>query len=197
MTTTRIAIVALALCLGAARSNAQEPGKHATGPGVKGFRGDFLTQLDATEKKLVDLANAIPDEKYSWRPEEGVRSVSEVYVHVAGANYFFLSFAGVKPPDGISQDMEKTVTRKADVVEALKKSFAFAREAVMKMTDADLAHPAKMFGQETTVEGVLFVMSLHMHEHLGQSIAYARMNGVVPPWTAAQMKQSSGKKGSD
>jgi len=152
-----------------------------------GFRGDFLWQLGDVEKKVVDLAEAMPEAKYGWRPEEGVRSVSEVFVHIAGANYLFASFAGVKTPEGIDEKMEKTITEKAKVIEAVKKSFAFMRDAVMNTTDADLAKPAKMFGMETTVQNVYFVCANHMHEHLGQSIAYARMNGVVPPWTAAEM----------
>jgi len=163
------------------------PGKAPSS--VKGFRGDFLSQLDGVEKKLVDLATAEPEEKYSWRPGEGVRSVSEVYTHVAGANYFILSMAGVKLPEGLSGDIEKTITQKADVIEALKKSFGFVRDAVMKMKDDELEKPVKAYGQQSSVRGVLFSLALHMHEHLGQSIAYARMNGVVPPWTAAQTKR--------
>jgi uncharacterized damage-inducible protein DinB len=101
----------------------------------------------------------------------------------------------VKPPADLPKDMEKTVTTKAAAVKALKESFTWVRDAVLKLTDADLDKPATMFGKETTERDVLFNMALHMHEHLGQSIAYARMNGVVPPWTAAQMKKSKGQKG--
>ncbi len=82
--------------------------------------------------------------------------------------------------------MEKTVTEKAKVVEMLKKSFEHVRQALLSKSDADLDSPAKLFGQETTVRDVLLTTVTHMHEHLGQSIAYARMNGVVPPWTAAE-----------
>jgi uncharacterized damage-inducible protein DinB len=162
---------------------------------AKGFRGEFLAQLDEVEKKVVDLAEATPQEKFGWRPAEGVRSVSEVYMHLAGANYLFATFVGVKSPAGISRDMEKSVTEKAKVVEMLKQSFEHIRQVAMNTSDADLNKPAQMFGNETTVRGVLFTVALHMHEHLGQSIAYARMNGVVPPWTAArQTKEPQGKK---
>src|SRR5712692_4507407 len=95
---------------------------------ASGLRGDFLRQLDDVEKKVTGLAQAMPQEKYTWRPAEGVRSVSEVLVHIAGANYFFLSIAGIKPPAGRRRDMEKTVTEKAKVTEALKASFAYARQ---------------------------------------------------------------------
>lgn len=147
-----------------------------------GFRDLFLDQLKDVESKIVALAEAMPQEKYSWRPEEGVRSVSEVYMHIAGANYFLPNFMGVKPPSGFSPAMAKE-TDKTKVVEALKASFDHVRQAVTSLSDGDLSKPAKMFGHETTYEGVLFLIANHMHEHLGQSIAYARTNGVTPPWS--------------
>jgi len=166
---------ALALVAGSIIVRAQEAPK-------AGFRADFLRQLADVEKKITSLAEAMPQEKYSWRPGEGVRSVSEVYMHIAGANYFLPSFAGVKPPSG-GRDLEKTVTEKAEVVATLKKSFDHVRQAVLKMSDADLDKPAKLFGRETNIEEVYFLIANHMHEHLGQSIAYARVNGVAPPWS--------------
>src|SRR5216684_731238 len=155
-------------------------------PASSGMRTLFLKQLADVEKKMNSLAQAMPAEKYSWRPAEGVRSVSEVFVHVAGANYLFPSMAGVKPPAGIDRNMEKTITEKAKVQEALKKSFEHAREAVTGLSDADMSRAIKMFGRDATVEGLLFTMANHMHEHLGQAIAYARVNGVVPPWSAKE-----------
>ena len=151
-----------------------------------GFRGEFLAQLSDVESKLVKLAEAIPQEKYGWRPGEGVRSVSEVFIHVARSNYTLVSMIGVKPPEGLSRDMEKTITEKTKVLETLKVSFGYLRDVVLKVPDADLGKPAKWFGQETTVQGVLFSIANHMHEHLGQSIAYARTNGVVPPWSVKE-----------
>ena len=149
---------------------------------VPGFRGLFLEQLKDVETKIVSLAEAMPQEKYTWRPAEGVRSISEVYMHIAGANYFLPSFIGVKPPASFNPAISKE-TDKAKVVEALKASFEHIRQVVLNMPDADLSKPVKLFGQETTYEGVLFLIANHMHEHLGQSIAYARTNGVVPPWS--------------
>ena len=147
-----------------------------------GFRGDFLAQVDDVGKKLVSLAEAVPQEKYSWRPGEGVRSVSEVFMHVGGGSYFFLSFIGVKPP-AMERGMEKSVTDRAKVVQYLKDSFPFAKKSVENVKDEDLDKEAVMFGSKTTVRNVLFTLALHMHEHLGQSIAYARTCGVVPPWS--------------
>ena len=167
------------LCASAAVTLNAQPAAAKT----SGFRDQFLNQLKDVESKIVGLADAMPQEKYAWRPADGVRSISEVYVHIAGANYFLPSFIGVKPPAGLTRDMEKTVTEKAKVIEVLKASFAHVREAVANLSDADLEKPAKFFGQATTTQGVLFTMANHMHEHLGQSIAYARTNGVVPPWS--------------
>jgi uncharacterized damage-inducible protein DinB len=177
----------VALTVGAA----QDQPKMAEATPTTGIRAELLNDVKELEKKFVDLAEAMPQKKYSWRPMEGVRSVSEVYMHVAGANYFLPTFAGIKAPEGMSRDMEKTVTKKAKVVEMLKKSFDHLRQAILSTSDADLDKPAKMFGQETTVRGVLLTTVTHMHEHLGQSIAYARMNRVVPPWTGAQQARQS------
>jgi uncharacterized damage-inducible protein DinB len=151
-----------------------------------GMRALFLQQLADVEKKVTSLAAAMPADKYSWRPGEGVRSVSEVFVHIAGANYFFPTMAGVKLPSGFDPKMEKNVTDKAKVQEVLKQSFAHARHAVEGLSDADMAKQIKMFGQPATVEGMIFTMANHMHEHMGQAIAYARVNGVVPPWSAKE-----------
>ena len=150
---------------------------------TSGFRADFLRQLADVEKKVTSLAQAMPQEKYSWRPAEGVRSVSEVFVHIAGANFLFPNFAGVKPPAGVDRNAEKTVTNKAEVVALIKKSFDHARTAIIGLSDADMDKPTKLFGRETVTREVFFIMANHMHEHLGQAIAYARTGGVTPPWS--------------
>ncbi len=159
-----------------------------------GFRGEFLTDLKEVEDKYVGLAEAMPDGKYSWRPMKGVRSVSEVFMHIVGANYGFPRAVGVKPPDDVPKNMEKTITKKADVMDWLKKSFAHLRDAMNKTPDDSLSTPTKLFGQPSTYQGVFFTAAVHLHEHLGQSIAYARMNKVVPPWTAAEQQQEAKKK---
>jgi uncharacterized damage-inducible protein DinB len=148
-----------------------------------GFRAEFIADVDSVGKKLVDLANAMPQEKYAWRPATGIRSVSEVYVHVAAADYGLPSFMGVKVPEGIGRDMEKTVTEKTRVIEALKKSFLHLKSVATNMSDADLDRKVKVFGGEMTERALMILILNHMHEHLGQSIAYARMNGVAPPWS--------------
>lgn len=158
-----------------------------------GFRAEYLAQLADVEKKIEDLAGAVPQEKYSWRPAEGVRSVAEVYAHVSGANYFFMTFVGVKMPAGMDPGMEK-VTDKGKIAEMLKQSFNHVRQAVTDMPDASLDKETDMFGKKTTYRDALLTEMTHLHEHLGQSIAYARMNGVVPPWTAAEQASKKDSK---
>ena len=176
--TLNLVVSSLLLAAGAIPVAAQEAAAKAPS-----FKDAFLFQLKDTGSKLARLADAMPQEKYSWRPGEGVRSVSEVYMHVAGANYFFLSMVGVKPTGNFPRDAEKSITEKDKVVAAIKASFENAANAIEGMSDADMAKETKMFGRPATYQSVLFFMANHMHEHLGQSIAYARTNGVVPPWS--------------
>lgn len=154
-----------------------------------GFFTDYMWQWNDIEKKLTDLAEAIPAEKYSWRPADGVRSVSEVVVHVGGGNYYLPSLIGVIPPESFSMEMEKTTTQKSDAINTMTESFEHVRKALKSMTDADLDKPAELFGNKSNVRNALFILFGHTHEHLGQLIAYARSNGVVPPWSAAQQSE--------
>lgn len=161
----------------------------APAAGPPGFRGEFLAQQDRVEKQILGLAEATPADKYGWRPAPGVRSISEVYIHIVGGNYLFAGLAGIKPPGAPDKDMEKNVTEKAKVIEELKKSFAHLRAGIAPMPDANLDKTVKFFGRDFTVRGVLLTAANHEHEHLGQSIAYARMNGITPPWAAEQARQ--------
>lgn len=162
---------------------AQQAQPAAKPPASKnGFRAEFLRDLDDVQGKIVALAKAIPAEKYAWRPAEGVRSVSEVFMHVAGGNYFLGTFLGAKPPAGMPKDLEK-ITDKASVVAELQKSFDHLRGIATNMKNEDLEKPVTMFGKPTTQRGVLVTALNHLHEHLGQSIAYARMNAIAPPWS--------------
>jgi uncharacterized damage-inducible protein DinB len=151
-----------------------------TPPKAVGFRAEFLVNLDETQEKILELADSIPAEKYTWRPTAEVRSVSEVFMHIAGGNYFLSTFIGAEPPK-MTIDLEKDVTRKGDVIAELKRSFEHLRTAANSVRDFE--KPVKMFGNQTTARGVLVTILSHLHEHLGQSITYARMNGVVPPWS--------------
>ena len=159
--------------------------KTPAGAPKHGFRAEFLLDFDDVSKKIVELAEAMPAAKYNWRPAQGVRSVSEVYMHIAGGNYFLATFAGAKPPSYDTRNLEK-ISDKARVIDELKKSFEYLRMVATTGGDADLEKPIKMFGNDTTHRGALMTALNHLHEHLGQSIAYARMNNVVPPWSARE-----------
>jgi len=155
-----------------------------------GFRAEALNELAGLEQRFLSLAQAVPPEKYTWRPAEGVRSISEVYMHVAGANYALPRLVGVAPPAAFNpRGFDTSVTEKAKVIDALRQSFAHVRQAVLNMPDADGEKKVKLFGADNTYRGVLVFIIRHMAEHLGQSIAYARMNGVTPPWTEEQQQR--------
>lgn len=149
---------------------------------VTGYRGEVLANVAEVQDKILQLAETVPAAKYSWRPAKGVRSVSEVYMHIAGGNYFLSTFLGRKPPADMPQDLEK-ITDKDRVLKELRKSFDYLRNVITTERDADLDKAVNMYGNKTSHRGVLLTATAHLHEHLGQSIAYARMNGVVPPWS--------------
>ena len=132
----------------------------------------------------------MPAEKYTWRPGEGVRSVGEVYTHIISANYGVASALGTPPPAGFDFKAVAPLSGdKAKVLPVLKESFAHFRGAILALSDADGGKPQKMFNRQTTLRGALMMIDRHWGEHLGQSIAYARVNGVVPPWTQEFQQQ--------
>lgn len=191
LTAPRALLVAIALFVSVQGNTA-----FATDGPKSGFVKDMLGQLERVKGQVVSLENAVPQDKFTWRPAEGVRSISEVYLHIAGSNYFIVGFTGVKPPANSKID-EKGTTDKAQIADALKTSFEWTKNAVSKMSDADLEKEIQMFGMKTSVRNALLILLSHIHEHLGQSIAYARTNGVVPPWTEeqqAQLKDAMKKK---
>jgi uncharacterized damage-inducible protein DinB len=163
---------------------AQTPTPASAVAAPTGFRAEYVAEVDAVGSKLVELAEAMPADKYGWRPAPGVRSVGEVYMHVVAGNSTLPTFLGASRMEGITRESEKTVTEKAKIVADLKASLENVRAVAPKVSDADLDRKVKIFGgQEATERQVLLRILNHMHEHLGQSIAYARMNGVTPPWS--------------
>ena len=133
-------------------------------------------------QQLVALAEATPAEKFSWRPAPGVRSTSEVYMHIAIANFYLLSVTGPKMPADLNDDMEKTVTSKAEVIAWLKRSLEAVKTAHAAETPKDLERKVKIDDRDATVDRMYLRIIVHANEHMGQLIAYARMTGVVPPW---------------
>jgi uncharacterized damage-inducible protein DinB len=145
----------------------------------EGYDGEWAH----VSKQLIALAEAIPAEKYSWRPAPGVRSVSEVFMHITLANFWLLSVTGPKMPPDLKQEMEKTVTKKADVIQWLKRSLAAVKTARAQLKPGDLERKVKIDGKTVTVDGMYLRIIVHANEHMGQLVAYARMNGIVPPWS--------------
>ena len=152
---------------------------------TKGWRAEFLNSMNGAERKYIALAEAMPWEKYSWRPAQGVRSVCEVYLHIAGANYLFSEPLGTKTPATVNmKTIETCPANKTQVVETLKASFAHLKGAVNATPEGDADAATSIFGMNMTKRGLFLMAAEHAGEHLGQSIAYARTNGVVPPWSA-------------
>ena len=139
--------------------------------------------LQGSAKKIMDLADAVPEDDYSWRPEDSVRSVSEVYVHIAMSNYFILSFLGEQMPDGFDKNAEKNMTDKKDILSFLHQSFADAQVFLDGYSDTDYDTVVELPFGKLTKGQVLMLAATHAHEHLGQSIAYARANHITPPWS--------------
>lgn len=149
------------------------------------FMKSFLSSLDAANDKIVQLAMEFPEDKYDARPAEGVRSVKEALMHVAGANMFFASRLGAEmPADMQNRNLEKDVTSKEEAVKVLKQSIEFARKTVMNMSESDMAKEMDWFdGSKVPTMQMVLLVGDHANEHLGQLIAYARANDVVPPWS--------------
>jgi uncharacterized damage-inducible protein DinB len=134
-------------------------------------------------QQLIALAEATPPEKFAWRPAPGVRSTSEVYMHIAMANFYLLSVTGPKMPADLKEDAEKMVTSKAEVINWLKRSLEAVKEAHLAEKPDDLQRKMQIYGRTATVDGMYLRIIVHANEHMGQLVAYARMTGVVPPWS--------------
>jgi uncharacterized damage-inducible protein DinB len=152
---------------------------HAQNEGLwEGYDGEW----SVVSRQLLALAEATPAEKFSWRPAPGVRSIGEVYMHIAIANFYLLSVTGPKEP-AVEVSMEKTVTQKPEVIDWLKRSLDAVATARAQLKPADYQRKVSIYGKVVTVDGMYLRIIVHANEHMGQSIAYARMNGIVPPWS--------------
>jgi uncharacterized damage-inducible protein DinB len=165
-----------------------------------GFRSEYLEEWQVPSNQVVQLAEVVPAEKYSWRPAVAVRSIGEVYLHIALGNFLLLDIAGVKAPDDLyrsvppggkrteaivakNNELEKSIQDKRRIIDLLKRSFAAVKDNFSKVDEAKLNQPVDFFGTKTTVRAIYLRILAHNNEHMGQSVAYARMNGIVPPWS--------------
>lgn len=168
-------LVAVALAAVAAPATAQ--------PAPGGFAAEFLGQFDASMDKFIALAEAMPAGKYSWSPGEGVMTVARVYAHVGHYNYLYPATSlGTPAPMGRDKDAIEDLTDKAQIVALLRDSKAHVHAVVAKLPP-EQAEKTTLYGRQVGQWAVLLQLVAHMNEHLGQSIAYARMNGIVPPWS--------------
>jgi uncharacterized damage-inducible protein DinB len=159
------------------------------------MKGQSLQDLDDMHQKFVRLAEAIPADKFTWRPGDGVRSISEAFLHVAAMNFGMPAAIGSTPAPGYNKDgFEKSTTDKAKIIQQLNQSFDYVHNYVDSMTNADFAKPELKFGPQANAGDIIYIIIADDHEHLGQSVVYARVNGIVPPWTADAAKAKAEKE---
>lgn len=178
-----------------ARAQAPQTSTDSTAPSYD-MKAQALIDLQGVNKKCVDLAQAIPADKLTWRPSADSRSFAEVFLHVAGERYGILSMMGANPPAGFKpKEFEKSTTDRNRIVEDLNQSWNFTSTTINEMNNADFAKLLPKLGPQANEGDVIYILVADAHEHLGQLVAYARQNGIVPPWTvAAQKKAAAGTK---
>lgn len=163
----------------------------ATSASAQGLMGDMHRDVNEVQKKFIDLAQAVPESAFGWRPQ-GARSIGEVLLHIAADNYFIPIAMGKAAPaaSGINgtdfaklEAFEKQKLTKAQIIAELDASFKHLHEGMGLTTDANLAENIKFFGQDWSRQRAMVSTVTHLHEHLGQLVAYARSNNVTPPWS--------------
>lgn len=152
------------------------------------FRDEYLVELDWAAERLQGLAEAIPSERYDWRPAEGIRSVAEVFQHVSSSIYYLTERLAVPLPEGLPEDLRELEQRTAkdEVAAELERALAHARGVVEGLEAEELDREVDLFGRATTPRGVLLRLLVHVNEHTGQMVAYARSIGVTPPWSRSE-----------
>lgn len=189
------ALSGLALVIGMVSSTALAAPPATPGKGA--FRRDLLGVYSYTQNQVLQLEEAMPQNKFDWRPAPGVRSVAETYLHIAFSNYGLVKMVTGKEPPAESgwetnpAKWEKKTKDKAEIKKILEQSFAFAHAAIEAFPDADLDKKVNFFGHEMTARAVLIIVASHLNEHLGQAVAYARSNKITPFWTKAQLNDRS------
>jgi uncharacterized damage-inducible protein DinB len=172
---TRPALVALFFVLVLGKSFAQDP--------LDGLWQGYDGEWRHVSQQLIALAEATPEKNFSWRPAPGVRSTSEVYMHIVIANFYLLSVTGPKMPPELTLDSEKNIDSEAEVISWLKRSLEAVKEAHTAEAPGDMARKVKVEGRDSTVGDMYLRIIVHDNEHMGQLVAYARMTGIVPPWS--------------
>ena len=191
----RYAVVLVVLGTGVIGASAQaaDTADH-TAPSYD-MKDQALQDLQIVQDKMVALANAIPADKMTWRPSPDSRSFAAVFLHVAGERYQILGLGGAVPPASFDgKTYEKSTTDKAQIVAHLNQTWEFAQKTINAMSNADFAKLLPKLGPQANAGDVVYILVADAHEHLGQLVAYARVNGIVPPWTAEAQKKAAQKK---
>jgi len=174
---TRFMLTLATICASGASLGAQAAPSTATG-----FVSEAMLQFEASMEKFIALAEAMPADKFGWSPGPGTMTVAKVYGHVARYNYLYPATSlGAPAPEGRDADAAENITDKTQMVARLRESRDHMRAVVAGLKDP--AQGTRQYGRAVPQWSVLLQLVSHMNEHLGQSIAYARMNGVVPPWS--------------
>ncbi|MDZ7718259.1 MAG: DinB family protein [Balneolaceae bacterium] len=147
------------------------------------FKSQFNQHFNYASR-VLSLAEEMPADLYSWRPDEGVFSVEEVYTHIARYNFYYLEESlGIPAPEDLDVENMESITGKEDVLEILERSIEHVKEHIGAMPESKLLEETEMYGRTVNGQAVLMQLITHKSEHVGQSISYARMNGIVPPWS--------------
>jgi uncharacterized damage-inducible protein DinB len=157
-----------------------------------GIRGEILANMMDAGSKVQELATAVPDGKYNWKPSKDVRSMGQVFLHIVTANYMFPAMmGGPQPPMSMEelQKLDSQTMEPAKVRQMIKDSYAWASKAIAEMPDDQLENEMDLFGHKMTRRSGMMVLASHSHEHLGQLIAYVRSNNITPPWTAREQAE--------
>jgi uncharacterized damage-inducible protein DinB len=202
-----LCVVAIALASAFPATAHEAPAAQPAAGG--GLQADVAADLERTGGRLVALAEAIPADKYGWRPSAEVRSVSEVLMHVAVANLLIPPALGATPPAGVAlppdmpaamawmREREAQVTAKDDVIRELRQSVDYAAAAARALPSPAMEDEIDLFGFPASRRAYLLILLTHNHEHLGQSIAYARSVGVTPPWSETAAAPAEQEKPTD
>ncbi|MEO9804383.1 MAG: DinB family protein [Reichenbachiella sp.] len=153
---------------------------------VTTYQQEFAGSMSYSQGQIVKLIGAIPQEKFTWRPGDSVRSVSEVILHIAGSTYGLASSLGKALPDGLNpQTLEKSTTNKDEILKYVNDAYAFATAAVADVKDEQMNDMVELPFGTFTKRSLIMIIATHSYEHKGQLIAYTRVNGITPPWSGS------------
>ena len=164
---------------------------NANPPDQPVFIQEYIGQMNFVESRLLDLEGAMPQELMGWEPNDEVRNTAQIFLHVAEANYMLVSFLKGENPKGEQGNLEKSTTDKKEIAKILSESFTAVNDKAATLTPDDLNKMSQTpFGMEMSTRNFMISLLNHAHEHLGQAIAYARINGITPPWSEKQEGES-------